>query len=446
VRKFVSLCLLSVLTFNYVLVTSPTLHAAAPQNGRIAFVTDDSPSEIHTINPDGDNVDEKTFKYDPGGMSSYYNAQYSPDGTKLAYIEAVSPTIFYIDAVVGSNLTTLNDGRFYGGFGWHPGGSKIVTTASFGGFTFDIYSMNSDGSSLTQLTNSVVNKYNPRVSPDGTKIVHERAGGDDIFIMNADGTGLTDLTSADYTTAAYPSWSPDGTKIIYYWSDGGSSGFATMNPDGTGKTDLTTAVPGGPAIYSPDGTKIAYIDSTKSLHIMDADGTDDAIYAHDAVTLSWQSLTSGPTSTNANPTVTLTNSKATVDIPSLYSDPYGNGIDKSSVSVTSTPQNGTTSIDGNGVVTYNLKTTAKRTILNSLASIFFPTVSAASGSDSFTYRVCSTSGTGLCSTGTVFVNLAGSLASTGSDSNQLTILAWSLVILSVIGFAHVIRRMNQIRR
>jgi Tol biopolymer transport system component len=58
---------------------------------------------------------------------------------------------------------------------------------------------------------------------------------------NADGTGFTQLTFGDGTTFSFaPSFSPDGTKIIFsrFPSTGGVDLF-TMNLDGTGVTKAT---------------------------------------------------------------------------------------------------------------------------------------------------------------------------------------------------------------
>jgi Tol biopolymer transport system component len=63
-----------------------------------------------------------------------------------------------------------------------------------------------------------------------------------IWGVNADGTGLTQLTfdSGD-SHSAYPSYSPDGTRIILDHgptTDGGHDLF-TMNPDGSDLQQLT---------------------------------------------------------------------------------------------------------------------------------------------------------------------------------------------------------------
>ena len=61
----------------------------------------------------------------------------------------------------------------------------------------------------------------PSYSPDGTQIAFrgdldlaEPSGDEEIYVMNADGTNVRQLTSnADFDSA--PSWSPDGKRILF---------------------------------------------------------------------------------------------------------------------------------------------------------------------------------------------------------------------------------------
>jgi len=65
----------------------------------------------------------------------------------------------------------------------------------------------------------------------------------DLCVMNADGTGevkLTDSPLGDLT----PSWSPDGSKIVFHRGKGRGLGLWDLwviNADGTGETRLTDA-------------------------------------------------------------------------------------------------------------------------------------------------------------------------------------------------------------
>lgn len=172
----------------------------------------------------------------------------------------------------------------------------------------EVYTVNANGSDLTQLTVNDVADFDPSWSPDGSRIVFrsQRAGNDEIYVMNVDGSGARNISrepaadwgpewSADGRWIAfnsgrdssrdlhgfvvdprgdhlrslgdlfveYPSWSPDGKRIAFmsqtFEAAGGNYEIFVMNADGSGVTRLTNfiGVDGWPA-WSPDGTRIAF--------------------------------------------------------------------------------------------------------------------------------------------------------------------------------------------
>lgn len=89
--------------------------------------------------------------------------------------------------------------------------------------------------------------------PDGKKIVFEmfpQVNGQEtanIATINADGTGFTQLTfnAPGKGASIDPSWSPDGTKIVFRHCP--STSFCdlfTMNPDGSDVTQITKTAAG----------------------------------------------------------------------------------------------------------------------------------------------------------------------------------------------------------
>ena len=71
------------------------------------------------------------------------------------------------------------------------------------------YAVNADGSELVQLGPTIPSSQAPSWSPDGTKIVFLSAGpvGSDIWIMNADGTGAAPILD-DALIRSGPRWQP----------------------------------------------------------------------------------------------------------------------------------------------------------------------------------------------------------------------------------------------
>lgn len=98
--------------------------------------------------------------------------------------------------------------------------------------------------------------------------------GSNIYVMNSDGTGERQLTTGPYSKTS-PVWSPDGSKIAYiaYALESGW-GIWTMNADGTGQSRVTGAGGGGVS-WSPDGSKIAFVGETwpYQIFVVNRDGT-----------------------------------------------------------------------------------------------------------------------------------------------------------------------------
>ena len=155
---------------------------------------------------------------------------------------------------------------------------RIAFTSNRDG-NFEIYTIGSSDAAPTRLTNSPEIDDRPSWSHDGTKIVFERilSSKPDIFVMNANGSGQTNVTnSSAYDTGA--SWSPDGGHIVFA-SDrvGGRLQVWTMKPDGSGLTQLTNAagISDSPS-WSPDGSYIAFEstrDGSREIYIMKTDGS-----------------------------------------------------------------------------------------------------------------------------------------------------------------------------
>jgi Tol biopolymer transport system component len=158
---------------------------------------------------------------------------------------------------------------------------SIALCFALGSILFSFNSCSNDRSSADRPVSLMIGALDtyPSWSPDGTRIVFEsnRAGSIDIYAMNADGSDqirLTDNLSDDENSA----WAPDGTRIVFDSDREGNRDIYAMQADGSDQSRLTdNPARDGGASWSPDGTRIAFHsnrDGNREIYSMNADGSD----------------------------------------------------------------------------------------------------------------------------------------------------------------------------
>lgn len=215
----------------------------SPDGTRIAFVRDDrapgasSPDEnVYVVRADGTGLRRVT-----SAPTNQDAPSWSPDGTRLAFTSDNPPD------EGGRDVYTLRSTAPYGPRVrvTHTRGALLADWSSTGllllGCEGQVCTVRPDGTGLRHLTASLTHTHTPgSFSPDGRSIAYssdEAADPDtapplDLWRMAADGSAPTRLTDAQgccLVGDTAPSWSPDGSRLVFRSDrDAGGSGGADL--------------------------------------------------------------------------------------------------------------------------------------------------------------------------------------------------------------------------
>ena len=167
---------------------------------------------------------------------------------------------------------------------WSPDGQKIAFESDRELFS-DIFVMSADGSRQTNVTNNRAFDRSPTFGPDGDKIAFDSnlsagvgnpTGDTEIFTVNLDSTDLRQLTN-NTARDLHPDYAPDGRKLVFVSDRDFAPGVYTMNADGTKqrKTSRGSGVAFASPGWSPDGARIAFTSDEEGgndVYVMRANG------------------------------------------------------------------------------------------------------------------------------------------------------------------------------
>jgi Tol biopolymer transport system component len=261
------------------LVAIPASATFPGKNGRIAFIQD---GEVFTMNPDGSGVAQLTH-LTPDNSASWES--WSPDGKQIVFSEFPSPDFsgqLWVMNADGRNprLLLAETGVTEVRASFSPDGQSIIFSRgrnfnpdNGNPFVVEMYRINLDGSGLTALTRHEVlglHDYGPKYSPDGQTITFQC---DDrngvmaaVFSSNTDGRNIRQVTPSAIS-ARRPDWSPDGKRIAFqtHCCNPENPTIAVINRDGSGLLELTrndgdfaTGAHDANPSWSPEGDAIVF--------------------------------------------------------------------------------------------------------------------------------------------------------------------------------------------
>jgi Tol biopolymer transport system component len=247
-------------------------YAVAPGGDALLFETHGRGSkgnQIFVANVDGTNVRQLTDA--PGGATA---GSWSPDGTKIVALlggrEGSDPRpdvdLALVD-VATAETTTLASGP-EGDFN-EPHFSADAQRVLFGRFTkpegSDTFGIPVGGGDATLVFEE---RWNAIFSPDGRTIVYDASvsvgdtGGLEQWLADADGSHPRPLVPNDEPFSFFPSWSPDGTRIVYLkWPHGADPRVAVVDvANGTPTFSVLTHEP-GVGVWLDDNTLLVDVNA-----------------------------------------------------------------------------------------------------------------------------------------------------------------------------------------
>ncbi|HEX6048699.1 MAG TPA: hypothetical protein VFZ21_05515 [Gemmatimonadaceae bacterium] len=215
----------------------------SPPGNRLAVV---SAGALWVMNADGSSANRL--------VSSVGNFAWSPDGSRLAYVQGTSHEVH----IIGSDGTgdTVLPGTVAGGFqgiAWSPDGTRIAFDGIRQlnpGETRTVYVINVDGSGLRDVDLSLSGPAmrasgEPTWSPDGRQVTIERVfldpGGTretKLWVVTLSSGSARRITSGAGDDVR-PSWSPNGKQIAFLRYSGDAPDVFVVRPDGSGLRQIT---------------------------------------------------------------------------------------------------------------------------------------------------------------------------------------------------------------
>ena len=205
--------------------------------------------------------------------NGHYNANpsWSPDGTKISFSSArpdMNGTwqLYVLDLETRNSTAYTDDATRKMHTAWSPDGMWISFVKMADGNS-DVFIVSSDGKRERQLTFTDEREFHPKWTADSSRVMFDGGTDDARQICSVDRHGgeMTCIEPVEEWQMSTPSASPDGRLTAFACRDADGGNICLMNSDGSNQhvlVDLPPGIDGGAPFFSPDGSRLAFHQST----------------------------------------------------------------------------------------------------------------------------------------------------------------------------------------
>ncbi|MBY8916000.1 Tol-Pal system beta propeller repeat protein TolB [Nitratireductor sp. L1-7-SE] len=228
---------------------------------RIVYVDESGPrnnrvKRLAIMDQDGAN---QRFLTD--GRAIVLTPRFSPTRQEITYMsyEGGQPQVYLLQLETGQRELVGNFPGMTFAPRFSPNGQQIVMSLLRDDGNSNIFAMDLRSRNTTRLTTSNAIDTSPSYSPDGSQIVFtsDRGGRAQIYVMSASGGDPKRISFGDGTYST-PVWSPRGDLIAFTKQTGGEFQIGVMRTDGSGERILSSGFLQEGPTWAPNGRVVMF--------------------------------------------------------------------------------------------------------------------------------------------------------------------------------------------